>query len=137
MNTIYYYILQGLFTLLYLVEFTLWYRLTKYESYREFPKSKHFRFVPLYVAAVITMIIAGAFITDDPVKFRLMTILILITPVISIQIKNVLAYISVVNEFAKAHKPELNLLRLRCLLFLKSSILFYAVLIPLLIIYLK
>ena len=70
MNTIYFYILQGLFTLLYIVEFALWYRLKKYEPYRRFPKSKHYRFVPLYIAAVLAIIVTGAFMMDEPVRMR-------------------------------------------------------------------
>lgn len=137
MNTIYFYILQALFCLLYFVEFALWYRLKKYEPYRRFPKSKHYRFVTLYIAAVLSVIITGAFIMDEPTKFRLTIISILMVPVLSIQIKNVLVYISVVRELADAPKRDIEILRLRCLVLLKCSILFYAVLIPMVIIYLK
>lgn len=137
MNTIYFYILQGLFTLLYLVEFALWYRLKKYEPYRRFPKSKHYRFVPLYIAAVLAIIVTGAFMMDEPAKFRLTIISILMTPVLSIQIQNALIYISVVRELTDTPKRDFEILRLKCLVLLKCSILFYAVLIPMLIIYLK
>ncbi len=137
MNTIYFYILQGLFTLLYLVEFALWYRLKKYEPYRRFPKSKHYRFVPLYIAAVLAIIVTGAFMMDEPAKFRLTIISILMTPVLSIQIKNALIYISAVRELTDTPKRDVEILRLKCLVLLKCSILFYAVLIPMLIIYFK
>lgn len=137
MNTIYFYILQGWFTLLYLVEFALWYRLKKYEPYRRFPKSKHYRFVPLYIAAVLAIIVTGAFMMDEPAKFRLTIISILMTPVLSIQINNALIYISAVRELTDTPKRDVEILRLKCLLLLKCSILFYAVLIPMLIIYLK
>ena len=137
MNTIYFYILQGLFTLLYIVEFALWYRLKKYEPYRRFPKSKHYRFVPLYIAAVLAIIVTGAFMMDEPAKFRLTIISILMTPVLSIQIKNALIYISAVRELTDTPKRDVEILRLKCLVLLKCSILFYAVLIPLLIIYFK
>lgn len=137
MNTIYFYILQGLFTLLYLVEFALWYRLKKYEPFRRFPKGEHYRFVPLYIAAVLTIIVTSAFMMDEPAKFRLMIISILLTPILSIQIKNALIYISVVRELTDTPKRDFEILRLKCLVLLKCSILFYAVLIPMLIIYLK
>ena len=137
MNTIYFYILQGLFSIFYLVEFALWYRLKKYEPYRRFLKSKHYRFVPLYIAAVLAIIVTGAFMMDEPAKFRLTFISILMTPVLSIQIKNALIYISVVRELTDTPKRDVEILRLKCLVLLKSSILFYAVLIPMLIIYLK
>lgn len=137
MNTIYFYILQGLFCIFYLVEFALWYRLKKYEPYRRFLKSKHYRFVPLYIAAVLAIIVTGAFMMDEPAKFRLTFISILMTPVLSIQIKNALIYISVVRELTDTPKRDVEILRLKCLVLLKSSILFYAVLIPMLIIYLK
>lgn len=137
MNTIYFYILQGLFTLLYLVAFALWYKLKKYEPYRRFPKSKHYRFVPLYIAAVLAIIVTGAFMMDEPAKFRLTIISILMTPVLSIQIQNALIYISVVRELTDTPKRDYEILRLKCLVLLKCSILFYAVLILMLIIYLK
>ena len=137
MNTIYFYILQGLFTLLYLVEFALWYSLKKYEPYRRFPKSKHYRFVPLYIAAVLAIIVTGAFMMDEPAKFRLTIISILMTPVLSIQNKNALIYISAVRELTDTPKRDVEILRLKCLVLLKCSILFYAVLIPMLIIYFK
>ena len=137
MNTIYFCILQGLFCIFYLVEFALWYRLKKYEPYRRFPKSKHYRFVPLYIAAVLAIIVTGAFMMDEPAKFRLTFISILMTPVLSIQIKNALIYISVVRELTDTPTRDVEILRLKCLVLLKCSILFYAVLIPMLIIYLK
>ena len=137
MNTIYFYILQGLFCIFYLVEFALWYRLKKYEPYRRFLKSKHYRFVPLYIVAVSAIIVTGAFMMDEPAKFRLTFISILMTPVLSIQIKNALIYISVVRELTDTPTRDVEILRLKCLVLLKSSILFYAVLIPMLIIYLK
>ena len=137
MNTIYFYILQGLFSIFYLVEFALWYRLKKYEPYRRFPKSKHYRFVPLYIAAVLAIIVTCAFMMDEPAKFRLTIISILLTPVLSIQIKNALIYISAVRELTDTPKRDFEILRLKCLVLLKCSILFYAVLIPMLIIYLK
>ena len=137
MNTIYFYILQGLFCIFYLVEFALWYRLKKYEPYRRFLKSKHYRFVPLYIAAVLAIIVTGAFMMDEPAKFRLTFISILMTPVLSIQIKNALIYISVVRELTDTPTRDVEILRLKCLVLLKCSILFYAVLIPMLIIYLK
>ena len=137
MNTIYFYILQGLFCIFYLFEFALWYRLKKYEPYRRFPKSKHYHFVPLYIAAVLAIILTGAFMMDDPTKFRLMIISLLMTPVLSIQIKNALIYISAVRELTDTPKRDVEILRLKCLVLLKCSILFYAVLIPMLIIYLK
>ena len=137
MNTIYFYILQSLFCIFYLVEFALWYRLKKYEPYRRFPKSRHYRFVPLYIAAVLAIIVTSAFMMDGPAKFRLTIISILMTPVLSIQIKNSLIYISAVRELTDTPKRDVEILRLKCLVLLKCSILFYAVLIPMLIIYLK
>ena len=137
MNTIYFYILQGLFCIFSLVEFALWYRLKKYEPYRRFPKGKHYRFVPLYIAAVLAIIVTGAFMMDEPAKFRLTIISILMTPVLSIQIKNALIYISTVRELTDTPKRDVEILRLKCLVLLKCSILFYAVLIPMLIIYFK
>ena len=137
MNTIYFYILQGLFCIFYLVEFALWYRLKKYEPYRRFLKSKHYPFVPLYIAAVLAIIVTGAFMMDEPAKFRLTFISILMTPVLSIQIKNALIYISVVRELTDTPTRDVEILRLKCLVLLKCSILFYAVLIPMLIIYFK
>ena len=137
MNTIYFYILQGLFCIFYLVEFALWYRLKKYEPYRRFPKSRHYRFVPLYIAAVLAIIVTSAFMMDGPAKFRLTIISILLTPILSIQIKNALIYISVVRELTDTPKRDFEILRLKCLVLLKCSILFYVVLIPMLIIYLK
>ena len=137
MNTIYFYILQGLFCIFYLVEFALWYRLKKYEPYRRFPKSRHYRFVPLYIAAVLAIIVTSAFMMDGPAKFRLTIISIFMTPVLSIQIKNALIYISAVRELTDTPKRDVEILRLKCLVLLKCSILFYVVLIPMLIIYLK
>lgn len=58
-------------------------------------------------------------------------------PVLSIQIKNALIYISVVRELTDTPKRDFEILRLKCLVLLKCSILFYAVLIPMLIIYFK
>ena len=137
MNTIYFYILQSLFCIFYLVEFALWYRLKKYEPYRRFPKSRHYRFVPLYIAAVLAIIVTSAFMMDGPAKFRLTIISIFMTPVLSIQIKNALIYISAVRELTDTPKRDVEILRLKCLVLLKCSILFYVVLIPMLIIYLK
>lgn len=137
MNTIYFYILQSLFCILYLVEFALWYRLKKYEPYRRIPKSKHYRFVPLYIVVVLAIIVTGTFMMDEPTKFRLTIISILMTPVLSIQIKNALIYISAVRELTDTPKRDIEILRLKCLVLLKCSILFYAVLIPMLIIYLQ
>ena len=137
MNTIYFYILQSLFCIFYLVEFALWYRLKKYEPYRRFPKSRHYRFVPLYIAAVLAIIVTSAFMMDGPAKFRLTIISIFMTPVLSIQIKNALIYISAVRELTDTPKRDVEILRLKCLVLLKCSILFYAVLIPMLITYFK
>lgn len=137
MNTIYFYILQSLFCIFYLVEFALWYRLKKYEPFRRFPKGEHYRFVPLYIAAVLAIIVTSAFMMDGPAKFRLTIISIFMTPVLSIQIKNALIYISVVRELTDTPTRDVEILRLKCLVLLKCSILFYVVLIPMLIIYLK
>ena len=137
MNTIYFYILQGLFTLLYFVEFALWYNLKKYEPHRRIPKSKHYRFAPLYIVTVLAIIVTCAFMMNEPTKFRLTIISIFMTPVLSIQIKNALIYISAIRELTDTPKRDFEILRLKCLVLLKCSILFYAVLIPMLIIYLK
>ncbi len=64
MNTVFFYILQGLFTLHYLVEFVLWYRLKRYEPYKRLPKSKHYRFVTFYIAVVLAILITGALDSD-------------------------------------------------------------------------
>ena len=74
---------------------------------------------------------------DGPAKFRLTIISIFMTPVLSIQIKNALIYISAVRELTDTPKRDVEILRLKCLVLLKCSILFYVVLIPMLIIYLK
>ena len=137
MNTVFFYILQGLFGLLYFILIALWYKLKNYKAYSQLPKGKHYRFATLYIVAVAAVIIAAAFIADDPAKFRLTLMTIMLAPVLLLQIKSIMAYVSIIKELTKAPKPELNLLRLRCLLLLKCSILFYAVVIPMLIIYLK
>lgn len=137
MNTVFFYILQGLFALHYLVEFVLWYRLKKYEPYKRLPKSKYYRFVTFYIAVVLAILITGAFMMDEPARFRLLLISVLLLPVLSIQIKTLMVYISVVNELENKPKPYFVMIRLRCLILLKCSILFYAVLLPMVIIYLK
>lgn len=136
METTFFYILQGGFCLLYIIEFILWHKLRSHKSYSDLPKSNHHRYVPLYVMVVLAIIVAGAFITDDPAKFRLTIVSVLITPVLSIQIQSALVYVSVIRQQTAFPKSYLEVLGLRCRLILKCASLFYLVLIPMLIIYL-
>ena len=88
MNTPIFYILQGIFILLYVREFALWSRTRKSEAYAEAQKRGVYRYVSLIAMAIAAALSVGAFVAEAPCRFRLTLMAFLIAPVVVIHIKS-------------------------------------------------
>lgn len=116
MNTPVFYILLSIFILLYMLEFALWRRLRKSDTFGTVPKRRVYRYAPLYVYGIMIALSAVAFLADAACKFRFTFMLFLIAPVVVIHVRSL--------ALKRDHRVKL------------CPILIYAIFIPMCVLYL-
>lgn len=94
MNTVLFYVMQGIFVILYLLELSLWLRIRKCETFRGFSKSRFYRYIPVFALGGAAIIAGVAFVADLQVKFRLTLLLIVIAPVVIVSVRNRIMYMN-------------------------------------------
>ena len=114
MNTVIFNILLALFSLLYILHFSFWFRLKKYAPFKNSPQSRLYTFLAPAIVAVCVIAIGLLFIMDSGVKFRLSLMIVLTAPIL-------ITHLRAVTE--------------RCRLVRMTSIFLYLTIIPLTIIY--
>ena len=114
MNTVIFNILLALFSLLYILHFSFWFRLKKYAPFKNSTQSKLYTFLAPAIVAVCVIAIGLLFIMDSGVKFRLSLMIVLTAPIL-------ITHLRAVTE--------------RCRLVRMTSIFLYLTIIPLTIIY--
>ena len=88
MNTPLFYILQSAFILLYMLEFALWRRIRKSDTFEAAPKRGVYRYAPLCVYGAAAILSAGVFVADASCKFRLTLMAFLIAPVVVVHLRS-------------------------------------------------
>ncbi len=94
MNTVLFYVMQGIFVILYLLEVSLWLRIRKCETFSGFSKSRLYRYIPVCALGGAAIIAGVAFVADLQVKFRLTLLLIVIAPVVIVSVRNRIMYMN-------------------------------------------